>query len=419
MKKRKPSTGTKDAEILRLLLKHGAKPEEAFLEQKPDRYGTSDSLMDKVCYYMCSVQDKNLAITFIEHAVPRRRITKVLVFFLMQKMNETEAVRLIKALALPSDHGKVNFQEDLSDEWAPGVRSENCGLSLHILKHNVQDSDWVQNITYLGWATILGQKEVVKCLLDPSIGGVVPNDIELTMCLLEASLLGRVDIISVLLNGYIRLDQKRLHRFAIAGSKAGHTDVLTYWMNFGLKQSTLQEKDEQGNHILSNAIKYGKGPIVVALGRMGIMLTTKAVNSLTLARLSDGRQKLMKKIIMNNDVASDVGQKHNTRGNTYLHCPKIAAYLALYGFSIDTSLGWRHDPVAWQRVREIQNKAKKASLFNSCVNTVRGCLGPNLSKKVKSLPLPKLIKDELFKPKLRNLPLTDIFKFNTDFTSHL
>ncbi len=406
MGKKRPQA--KDAEIVRLLLKHGADEEDAMLDQSPNQSNSNESLMDKLCYYMCSVQDKDVGITFIEHGVSRHQIKPKHIFFLMRKMNDIESAKLIKALALPSDHGRVKFQEKLLGEWEPGVRVEDYrGL------YPGRQPAWVDNITYLGWATILGQKEVVRCLLDLKNYGVIPNEIEHTMCLLEATMRGRLGIISVLLDGYRKLDQKKLHRLCNAACKAGRLDVLKYWMKFGLKRSTLHETDEKGHHILSSAVMGYSGRMVLFLMINGITLTNKALNALPLAVLFSNRQSLIKFIIKENNVAPDVGQIDSTQGGNRLLCPQIAAYLALYGFSIDTESGLSQDPIAWQRVRAIQNTVKTACLFHTCIRRVRECLGPVLTGKVRYLPIPELIKLELFRPDLQNLSIKDIL--NTEF----
>ena len=403
-----------DTDIVRMLLKHGAKPQNV-LPDYPHQSNEKASLMDKMCHRICTAPDKNLCISFIEHGIKRDDMSKIHIFTLMWRMQSFESAKLIEVLAMPSDLGKFNLQGDLTQEWVPRPSAADYrGLYLRVPGRHPA---WVNNMTYLGWATILGHREAVKFLVDPKIGAVVPNEIEHTMCLIEASMRGRLDIILLLLSvdGTKKPDQAQLHRFGIAAAATGHFGVLIYWLKFGLKWSTLQETDMRGKHILAAAAVNNKNIIVKFLLRQSIILTRRALATVNLTSLSRGAQKMFKLIIRENNIAPNVGQHYSSADGNHQLCPELAAYLALYGFHIDTEHGLAINPVAWQRVKEIQNKAKMASLYNLCISRVRGCLGPNVSDKIKLLPLPKLIQGQLFRPDLQKLSFTNILNVDLEF----
>ncbi len=386
---------------------HGADPHKAL----PSHFDFS--LMRKISPYLREDLYRDRSIAFIECGIPRHDIGIADLVYVMDSIPEDDMEMLIKALVKPSSLGQYNFQENQKYEWRP-TDPINFRSDL-VLSSDLQNGTFVTvvdtSITFLRRAVILGLCGVVRCLVDPNIGGVVPDEFEHTMCLHEASMRGRVGMIPILLaiEGTKKPDQEKLLRFAIAASQKGHIDIFDVWLKFGLMINTLHAADSNGKHVLVTAAVKCRQKLVEYLLDKGIIVNRHALSAMPIlsagSLICEGAQNLIKLIIQENNVDPNVGQNHTLGGGMYPLGPQIAAYLALHGFTIDTEC---------LHVKAIQNRTRIASLYISCINRVRQCLGPNVSKKVKYLNLPELVNVQLLRPDLKNMSLADILNVDAN-----
>ena len=417
---------------IKLLLIHGANPNRPPAMLCPLTEFNSDNKKPLFTVFCTKYLDVEIAKMIINQGLEARNISKLALFYLMEKLAEPEIVELIQLLARKG----YPFTEDVTDTWDalrhdgtcwyPNDHDDFTCVTKRVAKYEEDLFDAFQrqmavhpkrfpnpsNITHLGRAVHFGQMEVLKCLLDKNIGAVNPNHIEISECLFMATEENRLDMLTYLKQFYDSANYNKTgppldyHKLAQRACLGGHLDTLKFWMHNGLDLSQYQELEESSQGLLSISARYAHSNHVQFLITQGCTMSVMALSALPYHCLDR-----MKYIIGENNIAMYRGSRSVL---SYMY-PEILVLLAMYGIHISIDEGktpFGRMEYWWEQARNRQQKIREdEGLFVKCLTAVRKALGGNVSQKSKCLPLPKLVMEQLTRPELLEVKLENLIKY--------
>ena len=329
----------------------------------------------------------------------------------MDKLTQEEIIELIHFLVSKN----YNFNEDVTKDWPLLGDLERVGsLSGHsttehltsyeqrkAFGHDISDPEGPSNITFLGRAVVLCQLDVVKCLLES--GAVKPNLREISLCLQEATITGRLDVLDYLKlffesykfqNTSPTIDYYKIMK---AASRGGSLDALKFWMKHGLDLFKLQNPTPEwspSTPLLQSAAYYDRSEMVSFLVKNGFMLSPKDLNEMTYESENE-----FEYILDENSINSKPQCVLSVPKDLY---PDYLVILARYGIYVKFEQSQDAEPsvvAKITRAREILDSIhKNESLFVKCITAIRKAMGGNVSGKSTSLPLPEAMKKRLTRP---------------------